>query len=56
MPDLHKPFVGAQPKLLKMPKIASEDETYKATQAAIQAVEKAVKGAEGVLIVLAQAP
>mmetsp|Transcript_90067 Transcript_90067/g.125107 ORF Transcript_90067/g.125107 Transcript_90067/m.125107 type:complete len:684 (-) Transcript_90067:45-2096(-) len=54
VPDSHKPFVGAQPKLLKMPRIADGDESYRATRVACQAITTAIKGADGVVLVFAQ--
>ncbi|CAE6918316.1 unnamed protein product [Symbiodinium natans] len=54
VPDTHKPFVGAQPKLLKMPRIADNDESYRATRVACQAISTAITGAEGVVLVFAQ--
>ncbi|CAE7944636.1 HHT1 [Symbiodinium sp. KB8] len=54
VPDSHKPFVGAQPKLLKMPRIADGDESYRATRVACQAITTAIKEADGVVLVFAQ--
>ncbi|CAK9022533.1 unnamed protein product [Durusdinium trenchii] len=54
VPDIHRPFVGAQPKLLKMPTIAGNDESYRATRVACQSIKLAIKNADGVVVVFAQ--
>uniref|UniRef100_A0A7S1RU00 Uncharacterized protein n=1 Tax=Alexandrium catenella TaxID=2925 RepID=A0A7S1RU00_ALECA len=52
--DPDKPFVGAQPKLLREPQIATEDEVARATMVACKAITERIARASGVSIVLAQ--
>mmetsp|Transcript_6525 Transcript_6525/g.15044 ORF Transcript_6525/g.15044 Transcript_6525/m.15044 type:complete len:692 (-) Transcript_6525:205-2280(-) len=54
LPDTAKPFVGAQPKLMKMPRIASEDETHLATRVACQAISTVIAASEGAVLVFAE--
>jgi len=54
VPDSDKPFLGAMPQLLKKPKIAGDDESFRATKVACQAITAAITGADGVLVVFAQ--
>jgi len=54
IPDIHKPFMGAQPKLLQKPEIASEEETERATAVASRVLAQEIKAAKKVVVVLAQ--
>eukprot|EP00435_Cladocopium_sp_Y103_P048310 s2949_g14.t1 len=54
VPDMDKPFLGAIPQLLKKPRIAGGDESYRATRVACQAITTAITSAAGVLVVFAQ--
>lgn len=54
VPDSDKPFLGAIPQLLKKPRIAGDDESYRATRVACQAITAAISSAEGILVVFAQ--
>eukprot|EP00434_Breviolum_minutum_P044078 symbB.v1.2.039330.t1/scaffold6492.1/size17616/1 len=42
------------PQLLKKPKIAGDDDSFRATRVACQAITAAITGADGVLVVFAQ--
>jgi len=52
--DPEKPFVGAQPKLLKHPEIASADEVARKTKVACNALRDRINSAAGVEIVFGQ--
>uniref|UniRef100_A0A7S1WM71 Uncharacterized protein n=1 Tax=Alexandrium catenella TaxID=2925 RepID=A0A7S1WM71_ALECA len=52
--DPDKPFVGAQPKLLKKPQIANEAESFRATKVAIKNLRSRIEKASGVMIRCAQ--
>jgi len=51
---LDKPFVGAQPLLLRQPSIATPAEAAKATQVACRTLDKLIKAAAGIHIILAE--
>eukprot|EP00416_Gambierdiscus_australes_P039958 CAMPEP_0171103364 /NCGR_PEP_ID=MMETSP0766_2-20121228/58877_1 /TAXON_ID=439317 /ORGANISM="Gambierdiscus australes, Strain CAWD 149" /LENGTH=698 /DNA_ID=CAMNT_0011563783 /DNA_START=8 /DNA_END=2102 /DNA_ORIENTATION=+ len=52
--DPDKPFVGAQPKLLKHPEIADKAQTARATKVAIKNLNLRIAGSTGVLLILAE--
>eukprot|EP00413_Alexandrium_margalefii_P023199 CAMPEP_0204560024 /NCGR_PEP_ID=MMETSP0661-20131031/32359_1 /ASSEMBLY_ACC=CAM_ASM_000606 /TAXON_ID=109239 /ORGANISM="Alexandrium margalefi, Strain AMGDE01CS-322" /LENGTH=690 /DNA_ID=CAMNT_0051567305 /DNA_START=77 /DNA_END=2149 /DNA_ORIENTATION=+ len=52
--DPNKPFVGAQPKLLRRPEIASEPEVMCATKVACNALRDRIGKASGVSLVFAE--
>jgi len=52
--DADKPFMGAQPKFLQKPEIASEEETRRATAVAKQTITSLISKAKGVVVLLAQ--
>jgi len=52
--DPDKPFVGAQPKLLKHPEIATKAQTARATKVAIKNLNLHIAASSGVLIYLAE--
>jgi len=54
IPDIHKPFLGAMPKLLQKPEIASEEEMLRATRVASRLLKQEVEAAKRVVLVLAQ--
>jgi len=52
--DPNKPFVGAQPKLLKHPQIASVAQTVRATKVACKTLRDRIAAAPGVMVLLLQ--
>jgi len=52
--DPEKPFVGAQPKLIRHPEIASSVQSHRATKVACNNLRQRIASAKGILVLLAQ--